>query len=68
MSLAFSNPAGIFDLCYVLVLWPEVQELMDYKWFRAECILYQAFDDQKYLSSAYFIPLRRIIEINQPGS
>jgi hypothetical protein len=48
---------------YVLVIWPEVQELMEFEWFREECILYQAFDEQKHLSSAYFVPLKRIIEL-----
>ena len=55
------------DSLYVLVLWPEVQELMEYDWFRKECILYNAFDDQEYLSSAYFVPYTRILEISQPG-
>jgi hypothetical protein len=49
---------------YVLVIWPEVQELMEFEWFREECTLYQAPYGQKYLSSAYFVPLRRIIEID----
>lgn len=52
------------DYLYVLVLWPSVQELMDYDWFRAECMLYFAFDDQAHLDSAYFVPLKRIQEIN----
>jgi hypothetical protein len=48
---------------YVLVVWPEVQELMEYEWFRPECILYQAVSEQQYFDSAYFVPLKRIIEI-----
>jgi hypothetical protein len=32
------------DHLYVLVRWPTVQDLMEYEWFRAECILYQAFE------------------------
>ncbi|HEY8931424.1 MAG TPA: hypothetical protein VIM55_19630 [Mucilaginibacter sp.] len=41
---------------YVLILWPYVQELMGYDWFRAECILYMPFDDQTRHDSAYFVP------------
>jgi hypothetical protein len=48
---------------YVLVLWPEVQNLMEYKWFRPESILYQARSEQQHFDSAYFVPLNRIIEI-----
>jgi hypothetical protein len=52
---------------YVLVCWPWVQELMEYPWFRPECCLYQAFDDQEHLDSAYFVPLGRLREIGKPG-
>jgi hypothetical protein len=55
------------DELYVLVRWPFVQEFMDYEWFRQECFLYQAFDDQPYLASAYFVPVSRIMAIRQPG-
>ncbi|SFS62124.1 hypothetical protein SAMN04487890_102463 [Mucilaginibacter polytrichastri] len=49
---------------YILVEWPFVQDLMEYDWFRQECYLHQAFGDQPYLDSAYFVPLIRLIEIN----
>jgi hypothetical protein len=51
------------DNLYELVLWPEVQELMEYNWFREECILYNAFGDQLYLDSAYFVPFARLQKI-----
>ena len=50
---------------YELVKWPEVQELMDYDWFTKECFLYNAIEDQEQLSSAYFVPIRRIMEIDE---
>jgi hypothetical protein len=55
------------DELYVLVKWPEVQDLMEYEWFKPECYLHQGFDDQQYLSSAYFVPLTRLLSITQPG-
>jgi hypothetical protein len=48
---------------YILVLWPWVQELMEYTWFRKECILYNAFDHQEYYDSAYFVPIQRMLEM-----
>lgn len=53
------------DDLYILVKWPWVQELMEYDWFRQECLLHQAFDDQEYLSSAYFVPVARLMEIDK---
>ncbi len=55
-----SNPEvhavlGALDEAYVLVPWPESQEYMEESWFNTEAILNV---DQ---SSAYFIPLKRII-------
>jgi len=60
LSELMSTPS--VDELYVLVKWPFVQNLMDADWFRAECILYQAFDDQEYFDSAYFVPLHRFFE------
>ncbi|WP_462265122.1 hypothetical protein [Mucilaginibacter sp.] len=51
------------DDLYVLVRWPEVQELMEHNWFRSECLLYNPFDDQVYLDSAYFVPAVRLAEL-----
>jgi len=53
------------DDLYVLIRWPFVQDLMDYDWFREESILYQAFEDQEYLDSSYFVPVTRLHEIEQ---
>lgn len=53
------------DELYRLIRWPFVQDLMDYDWFREECILYQAFDEQEYLDSSYFVPVTRLQEIEQ---
>ena len=47
---------------YTLVLFPEVQEYMEYNWFNKECYLLVAFDEQEHFDSAYFIPQNRIIE------
>lgn len=55
------------DELYVLVQWPFVQNLMLYDWFRQECFLHLASHDQPYLSSAYFVPISRIMAIRQPG-
>jgi hypothetical protein len=52
---------------YELVKWPEVQELMEYDWFRNECFLCNASDSQEQLSSAYFVPIRRLMEIDEEG-
>jgi hypothetical protein len=50
------------DSLYALVQWPWVQELMEYKWFKQECILYNATDEQQYLDSSYFVPVKRMHE------
>lgn len=42
---------------YILVLWPETQELMGERWFEREAIL---VTEEKFGSSAYFIPEKRI--------
>jgi hypothetical protein len=60
------NPEMIEEL-YVLVRWPDVQELMGYEWFHQECFLCQSNDDQEDLSSAYFVPISRIMAVKQPG-
>ena len=46
------------DDTYVLIQWPESQELMDEDWFDEESSL---ADFDKFGSSAYFIPLKRIL-------
>ena len=47
---------------YVLVQWPETQVLMDYDWFDEEASL---ADCDKFVSSAYFIPQSRWLELNK---
>jgi hypothetical protein len=58
----FSSATSVDEL-YILIKWPFVQDLMTYEWFRPECLLYQAFEEQEHLDSAYFVPLKRIYEI-----
>ena len=48
------------DYEYVLVQWPETQVLMDYPWFDSETSL---ADFDKFGSSAYFIPMKRWLEL-----
>ncbi len=50
-------------MMFELILWPEVQELMEYDWFRKECYLLQAFEDQEHVDSAYFVPAARLKQI-----
>lgn len=49
---------------FTLVLWPESQNLMEYSWFRNECVLYQTFDGEEDHDSAYLVPNNRMEEIN----
>lgn len=48
---------------YILISWPESQELMEQSWFD-ECIL---MNDENHLdeigSSAYFVPEERYLEL-----
>ncbi len=50
---------------YVLVVWPWVQQLMDYSWFRAECYLMQGLAGQEHFDSSYFVPKKRIEELDE---
>ena len=45
---------------YVLVQWPESQEYMEEEWFDEEAILALGSED-KTGSSAYFIPIMRVL-------
>lgn len=53
---------NVIDSLFVVVQWPDVQELMEESWFREEAIL---INDEKGLdkfgSSAYFVPVIRLI-------
>ncbi len=50
---------------YVLVQWPEVQDLMACPWFDAECHLLNPLEDQEQYNSAYFVPKHRLAELEQ---
>jgi hypothetical protein len=43
---------------YVVIQWPESQELMEKEWFKEEAILDV---ESKFGNSAYFIPIKRIL-------
>ena len=43
---------------YIIVKWPEVQELMEEDWFDEEAVF---INDDKFPSSSYFIPIDRTI-------
>jgi hypothetical protein len=45
------------NVIYVLVEWPEVQELMTLNWFKKEAKLSD--------NSSYFIPIKRYKELNK---
>jgi len=48
------------DSAYVLVRWPNSQKYMEEDWFDEEAILTLGEED-KTGSSAYFIPIKRIV-------
>ena len=52
------------DSRYILVKWPFSQEFMEHPNFD-ECYLLQAFDEQEYYESAYFVPEYIYNEVNQ---
>jgi len=61
-EITFIKEMPISEL-YILVQWPFVQDLMEYNWFRAERLLYQSFEEQEYLDSAYFVPVKCMVEV-----
>jgi hypothetical protein len=58
-------PKTIDDMLdeYVIIQWPEIQNLMDYSWFRQECLLLNS-DEQlkKFSSPAYLVPKKRLLK------
>lgn len=46
---------------YILVHWPESQEFMEEDWFEEEAI-YALGPKDKTESSAFFVPIRRMLE------
>jgi hypothetical protein len=57
---AANNLINAVEESYVLVQWPESQDYMEEEWFDEEAILALGSED-KTGSSAYFIPLKRMI-------
>ena len=53
----------MIDSSYVLVQWPESQDYMMEPWFQEEAILALGSED-KTGSSAYFIPMKRYLEVS----
>lgn len=45
---------------YILVQWPESQDLMEEEWFDKEAILALGSED-KTGSSAFFVPIKRVV-------
>jgi hypothetical protein len=52
------NLLNQLDNAYVVVTWPNSQELMEEEWFEEEAVLDV---DGRFGGSAYFIPLKRIL-------
>lgn len=48
---------------YILVTWPESQELMDEPWFEEEAIFVSG-SEEKIGSSAYYVPIKRMTVVN----
>ena len=57
--IATSRLEGI----YMLIKWPESQLLMDEEWFDKECHLADMERDPEVGSSAYFVPVKRMNEL-----
>ena len=51
------------DANYVVVQWPESQELMDKDWFDECVLLNHEKEIQDYGSSAYLVPVERLKEL-----
>lgn len=50
---------------YEIVQWPEIQDLMDYTWFREECLLLNSEEQlEEFGSSAYLVPKERLMELD----
>lgn len=57
---AINNLIDAASKGYVLIEWPESQEFMEEEWFEEEAILALGSED-KTGSSAYFVPIKRIV-------
>lgn len=47
---------------YTMITFPEIQDYMEEPWFKEECYLVQAFEDQPHFDSAYFVPIARVLK------
>lgn len=50
---------------YMLIKWPESQLLMDEEWFDTECHIADMSRDPEVGSSAYFVPVKRMIILEE---
>ncbi|MDR3695594.1 hypothetical protein [Mucilaginibacter sp.] len=50
---------------YEIVYWPQVLKYMIYDWFTLECFLCVSLEEDVVLSTTYFVPIRRIMEIDE---
>ena len=50
---------------YMLIKWPESQLLMDEEWFDRECHLADMVKDPEVGNSAYFVPVKRMIVLEE---
>lgn len=57
--------ASATDDFYYLVKWPESQLIMDEEWFDKECHLADINKNSEVGNSAYFVPVRRMKELNK---
>lgn len=57
---AINNLLEAADEGYILVQWPESQEYMEEEWFEEEAILALGSEDITG-SSAYFVPIKRVV-------
>ena len=65
--LIVNSISFITEDLYLSVHWPWVEGLMRHEWFQRDCYMVKAFEGQDYLDSTYFVPITRILQIDQPG-
>lgn len=60
--LAFVEANDIEDM-YILIRGRYIEDLMEYHWFNPECYRCKSYG----LQLAYFVPIRRIVKVLEPG-
>jgi hypothetical protein len=65
--LIINSVPFITEDLYLVVHWPWVEGLMRHEWFRRDCYVLPLSEGQDFLDSTFFVPITRIIEINQQG-